>query len=95
VKSSASRSESARARSAAGTRPVASRTRPTTNGHKLPREVSDGVDPGDARGGRRPGEEKVGRDQLRRDYDAMKGTILGAAPAFDEVVAAVAALEFD
>jgi len=25
----------------------------------------------------------------------MKGTILGAAPAFDEVVAAVAALEFD
>ena len=51
------------------------------------------MDPGDVRGGRRPGEEKVGRDQLRRDYDAMKGMILGATPALDEVVAAVAALQ--
>ena len=51
------------------------------------------MDPGDACGGRRPGEEKVGRDQLRRDYDAMKGMILGATPALDEVVAAVAALQ--
>lgn len=32
-------------------------------------------------------------EPLRRDYGAMTGMILGAAPAFDEVVAAVAALE--
>jgi hypothetical protein len=32
-------------------------------------------------------------EPLRRDYDAMTGMILGAAPAFDEVVAAIAALE--
>jgi hypothetical protein len=32
-------------------------------------------------------------EALRRDYDAMTGMILGAAPAFDEVVAAVGALE--
>jgi len=32
-------------------------------------------------------------EPLRRDYDAMKGMTLAAAPAFDEVVAAVAALE--
>lgn len=32
-------------------------------------------------------------DRLRRDYDAMKGMIFGDAPAFDEVMASVTALE--
>ena len=32
-------------------------------------------------------------DPLRRDYAAMSGMILGAAPTFDEVIAAVATLE--